>query len=534
MSKTVIITEDAVNRLGLRLNPVLYKMLKNGDTSLGKNPALPDDALDFQYKVLKDGMTVAVDDMKSIGVNIDDVNAVIDELRHMIREVISLEKPIKSKLEALCYNSVLELFTVPDGTVNLKCVLGNPRDGGKVQIRLMPEEDGEYSFEDVDDTMMMQAEVAKRRMVDCLIMGGSYNLCNYIKEYWQGKINEMDDRLPELYDKIEIYERYLLYADSPKLSDEDPMMNAYVSVRLGGDTKRIDIESTGIIFPFLLRETIRGFMELFSSHGLPSDNERAMEIIRRSDFMVAEPWDIRLGIVLWDKFWNVNEFGSRTIPYYFRSVCEMGISEFNSFIKEQMLKTKRSKKMMLDLISAIYADKEREKFVGRMKKKQLDQAVIDDGDMSVDDLDSVLVEDLDSELEKEIVKTGGTCGYLYHATPSCNISSIKKYGLGGKLSKTRFWDYKGTPYDGIKQGCFLANDPYIAESFLEASDEFWDLSDAYEDRYDKELEIVVFAVLVSELDRNKLSIDENNSDEENKTFFYDGVIPFDKLKIIKL
>ena len=126
--------------------------------------------------------------------------------------------------------------------------------------------------------------------------------------------------------------------------------------------------------------------------------------------------------------------------------------------------------------------------------------------------------------------------YLYHATPSCYLSSIKKFGLGGKIPKKRFWDYENTPYANIKQGVFLATDEYVAESYLEASEEFEELAEWYEERYGKELEIIVFQIKLSDLDQKLLSLDKNQiqDDEIDPTFFYNGVIPFNKLKILKL
>ena len=41
--------------------------------------------------------------------------------------------------------------------------------------------------------------------------------------------------------------------------------------------------------------------------------------------------------------------------------------------------------------------------------------------------------------------------FLYHATPSCYLSSIKKNGLGGKIPRKRFWDYDNTEYANIKK-----------------------------------------------------------------------------------
>lgn len=126
--------------------------------------------------------------------------------------------------------------------------------------------------------------------------------------------------------------------------------------------------------------------------------------------------------------------------------------------------------------------------------------------------------------------------YLYHATPSCYLNSIKKFGLGGKMPKKRFWNYENTPYANIKQGVFLAIDEYVAESYLETSESFEELAEWYEERYGKELEIIVFQIKLSDLDQTLLSFDENQirDDENDPTYFYNGVIPFNKLKILKL
>ena len=126
--------------------------------------------------------------------------------------------------------------------------------------------------------------------------------------------------------------------------------------------------------------------------------------------------------------------------------------------------------------------------------------------------------------------------YLYHATPACYVNSIKKFGLGGKLPKVRFWEYDDTEYKDIKQGCFLATDEYVAESYVETSESFEELAEEYEDKYGKELEIVVFQIKVSDLDKKLLTIDTNQIPDEDTdpTFFYKGVIPYKNLKKMKL
>ena len=106
--------------------------------------------------------------------------------------------------------------------------------------------------------------------------------------------------------------------------------------------------------------------------------------------------------------------------------------------------------------------------------------------------------------------------FLYHATPSCYVDSIKEFGLGGKIPEKRFWSYEGTPYENIKCGVFLATDEYVAESYLDTSEEFEELCEKYEE----ELEIVVFRINTSDLDLSLLSEDKNQmqeGDESEKT-----------------
>ena len=56
------------------------------------------------------------------------------------------------------------------------------------------------------------------------------------------------------------------------------------------------------------------------------------------------------------------------------------------------------------------------------------------------------------------------------------------------------------------------------------------------DYYEKELGITVFAIDINDLDISLLSIDSNQivDDETPPTFFYNGLIPYNKLKKIKL
>lgn len=119
---------------------------------------------------------------------------------------------------------------------------------------------------------------------------------------------------------------------------------------------------------------------------------------------------------------------------------------------------------------------------------------------------------------------------LYHATIRQRLNSIKKLGLGAKIPKNRLWDYKNTEYEDIKQGFFCDVDPVNAYDYISSSDEVWD---NYED-FDEERDIIVFEIDTKDLDKDKLSIDSNNQNNEDNltSYFYNGIISFDKLKKI--
>lgn len=108
--------------------------------------------------------------------------------------------------------------------------------------------------------------------------------------------------------------------------------------------------------------------------------------------------------------------------------------------------------------------------------------------------------------------------YLYHATYKYYLPSIKKFGLNPKKNKIKTWDISE---DNM---LYLADDPYIAESYAEAADDVPD--------YIYDTGIIVFRIKTSDLIFSKLSYDANNDDMHN--YQYNYYIRSNKLKIIKI
>ena len=139
---------------------------------------------------------------------------------------------------------------------------------------------------------------------------------------------------------------------------------------------------------------------------------------------------------------------------------------------------------------------------------------------------------------KDIIKTDDFGQYLpeflYHATFSGTLDSIKKNGLGSfKSGYKSLWNLQ------YEQGVYLDTDASSAESFVEGSND---------DRLDTE-DIIVFKIPTARLDPSLLEVDWNNTWNtdiiedgdltsleqyfDSITYFYGGVIPFADLAMIE-
>ena len=172
--KKVYINENQINK-ELLLPKFLYDAVKKHDTSLGDNPAFPgEDDFPFDYVVLKERFKDVCNQMKDVGIPLDNTDILKSELSDLVRTCKEMEKPVRDALEKLCENAINRLFAIPDGAVNIKCKLVD-KVTYKISLSVTPEASSEkkYKFKDVADFELSKAAVAKRRFINALIMGAS-------------------------------------------------------------------------------------------------------------------------------------------------------------------------------------------------------------------------------------------------------------------------------------------------------------------------------------------------------------------------
>lgn len=107
---------------------------------------------------------------------------------------------------------------------------------------------------------------------------------------------------------------------------------------------------------------------------------------------------------------------------------------------------------------------------------------------------------------------------LYHATYKALIPKIKSEGLGGKSAKPNWEDSK----PGVT---YWAKTEDIAYSYTETSE------NVPEEWLD---EIIVFECAIENFDLSQLFIDKNVIENDDATFEYHKIMPFNKLKIVEI
>ena len=386
--KTIYITES--QRKLLKENILLNKVpeditnaILQGKTSLKNNPAIPN-VFENSYLeiIIKKRFKETIDELKKIG-EINDVpeTDIPTVLNKLILKCQELEKPYRSELEKLCYNYVIGLFDVPDDTITVNFRLVDEVDLNKSSIKLDPihDDSDEIEYEDIKQFSTISDEVYKRRMLNVLSMGAGLQVSSNIKSYLSD-IYDINPKLPDLYRKIIALNNYLLLTkETLGMNEENKMQIGTVEITLGNEDDKVKIEAQGEIFPVLLSECIRGFMELFASHGLPKDREILDIVLAKSDYLKAEPWDMRIGPSLWTIMSeNFEGIDFKTVPYLFKKISCLSCKNFNKFMQEVLAKTKTGKRLMGKLIEKAKIEKEYNKFSDKMSKLQTDKNIITD------------------------------------------------------------------------------------------------------------------------------------------------------------
>lgn len=359
----------------MKLPSHIIKSLIDGKTSLGKHPSYPpDEENSFIIDTLNDYYEKITSSVKET-----DINNIKTQLSELLTKAKKIEEKNRDTLEELCAKTVNRLFNIPDDTLKIEMHLVNSVDSK--DERLIPEKTVDYTFDDINDMNALTDEVYKRRMLDCLVAGASLYYSERLSNYLQD-LFDIDAELPSLYKRIFELNKILLYTEKDTFDKDKMTDGGKVDVNLSSSDNIVSIKSQGILMPILLEETIKGILELAISHGLPKNSAKAQYIISKSDFKLAEMWDMRIGLPLWEHILgclkkqqiDINEIGSN---YLLLVIAQMPVKIFNSFLQEVFKNTRRGQNLLSDIGKNILYVKEKEDFDSYMNGKRNDVEIND-------------------------------------------------------------------------------------------------------------------------------------------------------------
>lgn len=372
----------------MQLTDFIYRIVSNHDTSLGNNAAFPTrEDVAYDYHVIKCRFEEVIKNIESEIGYIPSVDEALSLLSEYVTIAQKKEEPIKDQLETLAKNVVNEALATPKETVILRTSLVNrvePLNG----LRVMPENDDEgekgYTFDDVDEIDLANKSIMKRRFVNALVQGVSYSLM--LQYLDNDTIYEWDEDLVDLYYKIIYLNDYLLFKKKERISDKNPQLGAYVDVDLGEGEFKTEIDAQGVLYPFLLQETFRGFFELFASYGLPDEKKKANYIIHRADFLVAEPWDLRMGVKIWKDIETCYPISQTSnLPYVFTAIAALQGDEFNDMVKNLLCHTKKAQSFIKSIVDDLQYDQDYQQFKQDIELTNLEKCLINDDEVSNDE-----------------------------------------------------------------------------------------------------------------------------------------------------
>jgi hypothetical protein len=308
-----------------RMDPNLERKLASPDSLYATNPAMKKGAADVQRLVSKRFQKVA-DKLRQV-TGIEDLSSrqvqgmVYQEMMRKLPNIMRIEGAHRDELIALAIEASLDDAEVPEGRYQIEASLGMPDTGN---FRMEPEDDEDEEEEDEDDEEKLQfpsfdldeltdeeileLEKHKRNIINAIIQGAAK------KGHYLFQKPEVKTRLdaidPSLYgDYLGIMAiNDFLYFSMEQMIEQMSQTGQGVAGKVelddaddegdegeGEEQPDTKIIATGLIFPILCHEIIKGLEEAKGRAGLPSDPSVREKVLGQTDTLSNEPMQLRIG-----------------------------------------------------------------------------------------------------------------------------------------------------------------------------------------------------------------------------------------------
>ena len=230
----------------------------------------------------------------------------------LLNELMRAEQPYIPQLEKLAVETVTNMYPIiKEANIKISAKLG----AGE-----LPQSKGGELVDKPEHIPFLDDEVAKRRLINAITQGASIH--GALEKPFIEFLNDAPDGLLERYSQVmdNLDNSVSKYGESLKkifgiFYDEQAIammlaqlaaLNSPGKEMKGGESDvevseegDVHIRATGLIFPILIHEIIKGLYELISLHGFTGDAEDNAHVAA-SDDLSAEPEDMSVGTIIRD------------------------------------------------------------------------------------------------------------------------------------------------------------------------------------------------------------------------------------------
>jgi hypothetical protein len=409
-----------------RMDPNLERKLGSPENLYAKNPAMKKGPADVQRLVSRRFQKVA-DTLRQV-TGIQDLSSqqvqgmVYQEMMRKLPNIMRIEGAHRDELIQLAIEASLDETEVPEDWYQIDANLGMPNtENFRFDAEDEEEEDDtekeeplkfpSFEVEDLTDEEILELEKHKRNIINALIQGAAKK-GHYLfqKPEVKAKLDAIDPSLYGDYMGIMAINDFMYFtmeqmiemmsqtgqgvAGKVELGDADEDEDG------GGDEGEYQpdtkITATGLIFPILCHEIIKGLEEATARHGLPKDPSLSQKVMGQTDTLSNEPMQLRIGpsiledlrMVLPDELFESKNKG--LIVFFKVELYKIDAKEMLNIvanaISEDSSKVNKAKSRFKEITNK--AKSVKEEFENWKKEKE--QENIDSGNNDDDDLEDFL------------------------------------------------------------------------------------------------------------------------------------------------
>jgi len=314
---------------GFRMNPELKRSIERGDTPYSDSPFFPKkkegERQSFEEKAATKRFADVISKLERyLGERVpNNLGGLQMLLMGLFRDVKQFESGKERQLENLAVelaeNELLD--EKYRGFIKFDAKFKNLGDAPSANFQNEPEEfsseDIELAFEDngedldefLDAFENFDYKVAKRRFFNAITQGFAKK-GHFMFELVRDRLEEMEPGITDKYGALMALNDYLYWMLPPE------MMEAMASSQqnIGGEeeiefetdesgeqTGNMIVKAKGVIFPIIVHELLKGYMDIILAPSLPEDPIQAQMVRAKADTLVNEIFDIIVGVYLWER-----------------------------------------------------------------------------------------------------------------------------------------------------------------------------------------------------------------------------------------